>query len=166
MWLRMRTAGENSSQISATTASEDVEARQHIHAIAEKQRSARGSIEYVSMPSVRGRGRRIVLVCVRIREFVGQVWRRLSDSHKFPGRPLSRVRLYRPFQTLPPLLLLWAFIGAACAILKFQLVRWDSPNWLDWLAEWGFPAAAGALLVTVWLDAFKSPFVARRIRHR
>src|SRR4051812_50179762 len=101
MWLRMRTAGENSSQISATTASEDVEARQHIDAIAEKQRSARGSIEYVSMPSVRGRGRRIVLVCVRIREFVRQVWRRLSDSPRFPGAPPTPCGFTRPFQPLP-----------------------------------------------------------------
>ncbi len=163
MWIKLLTAGKETKPYSTTDELGDVEAQEHISAIADAQRMARGGIEDVSMARSRRLGRRLVLVWVWILELFGRIWRRLLDSHEFPGRPLSRLLLYRPFQTFAPLMLVWVGIGLACA----AVLRWVGPTGtLDWVVKTILAAAFTALVLSLWLDAFKSPFIAKRIRRR
>jgi hypothetical protein len=163
MWFKVLTAGKETKPQSTTGEPGDVEAQRHIAAIAGAQRMARGGIEDVSMPGSRRLGRRLVLVWVWIQELIGRIWRRLLDSHEFPGRPLSRLLLYRPLQTFAPLMLVWVGIGLACiAILKWG----GHSGTLDWVVKTILAAAFTALILSLWLDAFKSPYIAKRIRRR
>ncbi len=78
------------------SAVEEAKARSHIADAAERQRIARGTIEYVSVPRLRRLGQRLHLIWIWIAQVVGAVWRRIADSHKWPGRWYSRVKLWRP----------------------------------------------------------------------
>jgi hypothetical protein len=166
MRTKIPTAGENNGVGSTSPELRESEARRHIDAIAGKHRAARGRIDQVSMPGPRKLGRRLVLIWVRVEEFVGGILRRLGDSHKIPGRWFSRLRLYRPFQTLTPLVLFWLVLGGVFAVGKFELFAANFPEPLNWLSDWGFPLAVAALAATIWIDGLKSPFVVWRIRRR
>lgn len=162
MRLRMPTAGGDSRTNSTGSEAREAEARSHVGGVADKHRDARGSIDRVSMPTLRKLGRRLVLVWVWIADFFGRILRRLGDSHKLPGRWFGRVRLYRPLQTLTPLVLFWIVVIAACTVAS----RSEPGKPFDSLVSWGLVAAVGALVLTVWIDGVKSPYVVRRIRHR
>jgi hypothetical protein len=160
MWCRKQGTPRNP----IVTASEKAEARKHIAHIAEAQRTARGSMEYVSVPRIRKLARRFVLVGVWVRELVGGIWRRLGDSHKFPGRTLWRLRLYRPSQTLSPWVFFWLLLISVCAVIAFVVKPKQAS--LGWIANWGLAGAVGALFATLWSNGIKSPYLARRIRRR
>lgn len=119
--------------------------------------------EIVSFPRLRKLGRRIQLAWIWIRELFGTVWRRLTDSHRFPGRLVSRVRLLRPFQSFTPLVFFWLALGAFFTVGK---IRGDYPGPLNWLSDNSLPVIFGLLVATIWHDLLKSPALVRRIRRR
>jgi hypothetical protein len=141
----------------------EAEARKHIAEITESQRAARGTTEFVSAPQARRLGRRIHLAWVWVVEIVGDAWRRIKDSHKRPGIWGSRLRLYRPLETLSIWVVLWVVLGAGCAIVAFN---GSVGEFGDWLARWGLGGAVAAFVAVIWHDVIKSPHAARRVRRR
>ncbi|MGN6276348.1 MAG: NACHT domain-containing protein [Solirubrobacterales bacterium] len=119
--------------------------------------------ETVSFPRLRKLGRRIQLAWVWFREVFGAVGRRLIDSHRFPGRVLTRVRLLRPLQTLSRLVVALLAVIAACALVAFAPGTTEP---VQSIALRLIPAVGVGLLVSLWHDFFKSPTLARRIRRR
>jgi hypothetical protein len=142
---------------------EEAEARSHIAGVAEGQRTARGTIENVSMPWFRKRGRQLLQAWTWISKVAGKVWRRIADSHRWPGRLVSRISLWRITETLSFWMVFWIVVATGCAIVVFSE---PAGNGLKWVANWGLGGAAGALLAVVWHDVIKSPHTMRRVRHR
>jgi len=141
---------------------EEAEARNHLAATAESQRAGRGTMEFVSAPRARRRGRKIGLSRVWHVEFAGFIWRRIADSHKRPGRWASRLRLYRPLQTLSVWVLIWTALIAVCASVAFA----SASEPVDWIASWGLGGSVAALVAVIWHDGIKSPHTAWRVRRR
>lgn len=143
--------------------SEATQARRHIAAIAEDHRRARGETEAVSAPRTRKLGRRARLAAIWIGDRCGGAWRRLSDSHRFPGRLVSRARLLRPRETITLWVVIWIGVIAFCA---YWLFVESAEGAVGWLAGWGLGGAFAALVAVVWHDAIKSPFTVRKVRRR
>lgn len=142
---------------------EEAEARAHIARVAEGQRAARGTIEHVSIPWLRTRGRALVQVWTWISKIAGKVWRRLADSHRWPGRVFRRLLLFRITETLSIWMVFWVLAVTGFAILLF---REPTSSSLEWVASWGLGGAVGALLAVVWHDLIKSPHTMRLVRRR
>jgi hypothetical protein len=142
---------------------EEAEARSHIASVAEGQRTARGTIENVSMPWLRKRGRQLLQVWTWISKVAGKVWRRIADSHRWPGRLASRVSLWRVTETLSAWMVFWIVVATGCAIVVFSE---PADEGLKWVANWGLGGAVGAFLAVVWHDVIKSPHTVRQVRHR
>jgi hypothetical protein len=142
---------------------EEAKARAHISGVAEGQRTARGTIENVSMLWLRKRGRQLLQAWTRISRVTGKVWRRIADSHRWPGRLASRISLWRITETLSVWMAFWIVAATGCAIVVFSE---PAGNGLKWVANWGLGGAVGALLAVVWHDVIKSPHTMRRVRHR
>lgn len=157
------TAATGAAPGSESVSREKAEARRHIAEITEIQRAARGTTEFVSAPRARGLGRRGGLAWVWIVEVVGGAGRRIGDSHRWPGRWGSRLRLFRPLQTLSIWVVLWAGLGAICAIVAFE---GSVGGFGDWLARWGLGGAIAAFVAVIWHDVIKSPHTAWRVRRR
>jgi hypothetical protein len=149
---------------------EDAEARHHIRAVAGRQAAARGGIEFVSTPKVRRLARRAQARWAGFTELLGAVRRRFTDSHKFPGRWGTRFKLYRPSQTVTPVVLGLIVTIAVCATFLFWLLprHWEKPlpDAFKWSLGAALSAAVGALVATLWHDLFKSPCSVKKIRHR
>lgn len=142
---------------------EATRARKHIAVAAERQRTARGTIEYVSAPWFRRRGRQLHLVWIWIAQVGGTAWRRFTDSHKRPGRWFRRVTLFRPTETLSIWVFLWTALAVSSALIAFK----NPDNAVErWAANWILGGSVAALFTVVWHDAFKSPRTASRIRRR
>ena len=141
----------------------DADAHKHLAKAAGAQRGARGTIEHVSAPGTRRRGRRLHLAWIWVAEVVGAAWRRLWDSHRWPGRWVSRARLYRPLETLSPWMVFWGAAVAVSGVVAFE-EPWGDP-W-DWAAKWCLGASLAAFVSVTWHDVVKSPHTARRIRRR
>jgi hypothetical protein len=142
---------------------EEAQARAHIAATAERQRAARGSIEFVSAPWLRRRVRQLHMVWIWLAKVFGAIWRRFWDSHKAPGRWFRYLSLWRPTETISPWVLFWTTLAAGGAVFSFVL---SVGNPVDWLANWVLGGALAALLTVLWHDAIKSPHTVRQVRHR
>ncbi len=145
------------------SAGEEEEARVHIAVTAERQRAARGTIEFVSAPWVRKRGRQLQLVWILLAEVAATVRRRIADSHRWPGRWFSRVKLWRPTETVSIWVAVWSVVSATCAVFAFLVSVGDT---VSWFAKWGLATALAALLTVAWHDIVKSPHTVRRVRRR
>src|SRR3954447_18591619 len=99
---------------------EEAEARAHIAGVAESQRAARGTIEHVSMPWFRQRGRQLLQVWTWVSKIAGKIWRRFVDSHRWPGRWFRRLSLLRITETLSIWTVTWVLAVAGFAILLFS----------------------------------------------
>jgi NACHT domain len=148
---------------SALTARQKVRARRHIAEMAARHRRAQGSIEHVSLPRVRRPLRRLDSLRVRVMDLFGRVWRRLADSHRFPGRVVSRLRLYRPTKTLSKWVLVWSVMVGGFFYLAFTEVGGER---IEWIMKWALGGSLAALVATLWQDFVKNPFRAGRIRRR
>lgn len=142
---------------------EEAKAHSHIAVAAERQRTARGTIEYVSMPWLRRRGRQLHLIWIWIAQVAGAVWRRTIDSHKLPGRWFSRVRLWRPTETISLWVVVWFVLAVSSAIVAFEDLGSTGEKWA---ANWILGGSAAALFAVIWHDVFKSPRTVRRVRRR
>jgi hypothetical protein len=158
---RAKSAADDGSP--ALSSQEKAEARAHLAEMAESQRAARGTMEFVSAPRARRRGRRIGLSRVWHVEFAGFIWRQIVDSHKRPGRWARRLLLYRPLQTLSIWVVIWTALATACAIVAFVL---STGELVDWLGRWGLGGSVAALVAVIWHDVIKSPHTAWRVRRR
>ncbi len=143
--------------------SESTEASQHIAEIAQDQRDARVRSESVSVPRSRHLGRRVRLAGIWVGEVCGVVWRRVTDSHRLPGRLVSRFRLYRPEQLITRWVVVWIVLIAACAAALFVFSVGDPAKWL---AGTVLASAFAALVSVLWQDGLKSPHAARVVRRR
>jgi hypothetical protein len=142
---------------------EEAEARAHIASVAEGQRAARGTIEHVGMPWFRQRGRQLLQVWTWISKIAGRVWRRIADSHRWPGRVFRRLSLVRITETFSIWMGVWIVVAGGAGYLVFTE---PTDNARKWLANWVLGGAIGALLAVVWHDLIKSPHTMRRVRHR
>ena len=142
---------------------EEAEARAHIAKVAESQRAARGTIEHVSMPWLRKRGRALLQVWIWISKIAGMVWRRIVDSHRWPGRVFRRLSLIRVTTTLSFWMVAWFVIAGIAGYLVYTE---PTDNAQKWLANWALGGAVGAFFAVVWHDLIKSPHTMRRIRRR
>lgn len=142
---------------------EKMRARAHIAEAAEAQRAARGTAEQVSAPKLRQAGRRVQLWGIWLWELLGGVARRVTDSHRWPGRPARRVLLLRPTQTVTPWVLVWIAAVAGCS---YVLAEVNLDDTVEWFVKWGLAAAFGAFVASIWHDGVKSPYLAYRIRRR
>ncbi len=142
---------------------ETSKARKHIVAAAGSQRGARGTIESVSAPRTRRRSRRLHLVWLWIAVVVGGFWRRIGDSHRWPGRWVSRARLYQPLETLTVWVVAWGILVVVCGVAAFDE---STGNPWKWAAQWGLGISLAAFVTVIWHDVVKSPHTARRVRHR
>ncbi len=142
---------------------EEAEARAHIAGVAEGQRAARGTIEHVSMPWLRQRGRQLLQVWTWISKIAGKVWRRIADSHRWPGRVFRRLSLIRITETFSIWMGIWIVVATVAGYFVFKE---PTDNLQKWLANWALGGAIGALLAVVWHDLIKSPHTMRRVRHR
>jgi len=142
---------------------EKAEALAHIAGVAESHRAARGTIEAVSWPRTRRVGRRLQLVLIRIAELIGRLGRRLGDSHKLPGRGISRVKMLRVTKTFSFWFLLWLVVAGGCAYLAFKTKRDEDEKWV---LTWALSGALAALVSVAWHDVVKGPRVVRQVRRR
>ncbi len=142
---------------------EEAEARAHIASVAEGQRAARGTIEHVSTPWLRQRGRQLLQVWTWISKIAGRVWRRVADSHRWPGRVFRRLSLIRVTETFSIWMGIWIVVAAVAGYFVFKE---PTDNLQKWLANWALGGAIGALLAVVWHDLIKSPHTMRQVRHR
>jgi hypothetical protein len=145
------------------TPDEEAEARAHIARVADGQRAARGTIEHVAMPWFRHRGRQLLQVWTWISKIAGKVWRRIVDSHRWPGRVFRKLSLIRITETFSLWMGIWIVVGLVAGYFVSQE---PTGNVQKWLANWAFGGAVGALLAVVWHDAIKSPHTMRRVRRR
>lgn|GEM_PF-1442196 len=145
------------------SAVEEARARSHIADAAERQRTARGTIEYVSAPWLRRRGRQLHLIWIWIAQVAGAIWRRTADSHRWPGRWFSRVTLLRPTETISLWVVIWFALAVSSAMVAFQD---PSSNAMRWAANWVLGGSVAALFTVLWHDVFKSPRTVRRVRRR
>jgi NACHT domain len=146
-----------------TLAEREAEARSHIASVAEGQRGARGTIEHVTMPWIRKHGRRLHQVWTWIAKIAGNIWRRIADPHKRPGRWGRRILLWRVTETFSRWVVIWTVVVIACAVFAFREST-DDP--LDWLSKWALAGSLAALLAVVWRDFVTSPHTVRRVRRR
>ena len=142
---------------------EEAEARAHIASVAERQRAARGTIEQVSVPWLRKRGRQLVQVWTWISKIAGKVWRRIVDSHRWPGRVFRHLSLFRITETFSIWMVIWIVVAVGAGHFVFTEPT-DSVQ--KWLANWALAGSIGALLAVVWHDLIKSPHTMRRVRRR
>jgi hypothetical protein len=142
---------------------EEAEARAHIASVAEGQRAARGTIEHVGMPWFRRRGRQLLQAWTWISKIAGKVWRRIADSHRWPGRVFRRLSLIRITETLSIWMVVWVVVAT---VAGYFVLEEPTDNLQKWLANWVLGGAIGALLAVVWHDLIKSPHTMRRVRHR
>lgn len=145
----------------AMSPEEKERAQAHIAAATEAQRAARGTAAHVSMPTIRQAGRKIQLWAIWVWEFWGDVTRRLTDSHRLPGRWFRRFSVFRPMQTLTFWFFVWAAVVAGCV---YVLAALEPSETLKWFVTWGLGGAFAALVASVWHDGIKSPYLAYRIR--
>lgn len=171
--------GAAAPALAPLSSAEKQTAREHIADLTEIQRAKYHSIEFVRAPRLRRLGRRLNLAWVWVVELVGGIVRRLADSHKWPGRWWSRVRLYRPWKTLTPWVFLWAglTVGCAAALFSESMVReireflgigegGFATESVKWILGWGLGGSFAALIAALWHDGIKSPYRTFRIRHR
>jgi len=154
---------ETGSNPCGMPAPEEAGARAHIASAAERQRAARGTIEFVSKPWLRQRGRQLLLAWTWAAKVSGATWRRLADSRKLPGRWVGRVKLWRITETLSKWVVLWAVLSVVCFVLVLEAGE-DSPE--RWFANWGLAGSLSALLAVLWHDLIKSPRTVRQVRRR
>lgn len=160
------------------SAAEEATAHEHIAEIIERQRARYHSSEFISMPRLRRGSRRLELAWIWVVELFGRMRRRLTDSHKWPGRWRSRVSLYRPWM-LSYWALIWLALAVGCAWVLFnesavgdisEFLGGDKESFagesVKWIFGWGLGGAFAALIATVWHDGIKSPYTTWRIRHR
>jgi len=135
----------------------------HLAVAAERQRTARGTIEYVSVPRLRRRARQLHLIWIWIAQALGAIWRRTVDSHKWPGRWFGRVKLWRPTETISVWVVLWFALAVSSGFIAF---RDPSNAAVQWASNWVLGGSVAALFAVGWHDVFKSPHTACRLRRR
>jgi len=135
----------------------------HLAVAAERQRTARGTIEYVSLPRLRRRARQLHLIWIWIAQVIGAIWRRTVDSHKWPGRWFGRVKLWRPTETISVWVVLWFALAVASGLIAFKD---PSSAAVQWASNWVLGGSVAALFAVGWHDVFKSPHTAWRLRRR
>ncbi len=154
-------------------------ALEHIAGVTGDQRTRYHSVENVSLPRLRKLARWLALVWVRVAELVGGVWRRLTDSHRWPGRWGSRVKLYHPWYTITPWVLVWGVLVALCSWALFTPSAVGKISGFfgaggsafaqesaKWILGWALGGSFAALVASLWHDGLKSPYTAWRIRRR
>lgn len=144
-------------------AEREAEAQSHIAGVTENQRGARGTAEHTTMPRIRRYGRRLRQVWTWISKVCGNIWQRIFDSHRWPGRWGKRLTLLRITETLSRWVLLWSALAVAGAVVGFRVNTSDE---VDWLAKWALAGALAALLAVIWRDVITSPHTVRRVCHR
>lgn len=164
------------------TPHKEEEARRHIAAVAETQRTSRGNGEFLNFPRARRAGRRVTLVFVWVWEVAASLARRVKDPNKWPGRLWSRVKLLRPSKTFSLWTLFWLVAAFAFGMAAFgRPIRegaadvvggvpgpsWlEPPEFVEWVARTIFAAAVGLLVALLWHDAIWSPHFVRAARKR
>lgn len=148
-------------------------ARQHLAELADHQRRAALERKVTSFPRARYFGRAIWLGGVSIIETLGDTWRWVWSPRRPVGRLWARVRLLAPSRTWGPWTVLLLVFALAMGYVRFRYLNVKSstggakPNEVGKaVTELLAGGAFVALLVLLWNDLFRLPFLAWRIRRR
>jgi len=139
-------------------------AGEHLADLVDHERRIAAERTPTSFPRARRLGRGILLGWLSIVETVASVWRWLWSPRRMPGRLRARVRLLAPLKTFG----WWTMLLSTFAILMAYLRFAQFENQEPWKTITGTLATGAlvALLVLLWNDLFRLPFLAWRIRRR